>query len=352
MTRDGTAEGINTDNGAAPELLTAALLHACDRVLHEPGRRQHRFSWLRAPDAPQDGWLVVDAYYPANRLVAVIGPPDAPEQALCRELVPPRGLRLLVLDPSRLPDERSELDAQLRRLIDELGPAPERGHETPLPGERGEGPSITGVTVGPLVAAFSSQAPAAAPPSRRVGQSHAAATERGARFVAAHKDRLRRPAGERPLPSGSPTRTAVARRPPAPVARPVPARRAPAGRGERPSEARTTELLLGLAALAVVLAEVYLVVALIVLPGGGFLLAFGLALDASARALGPVAAVRSGHGGWAWLCVLGGSPVVAAFALYRREGPVRVDPGPLAGLVSLLAMALIALALVGALLGL
>jgi hypothetical protein len=352
MTRDGTAEGISTDHGAAPALPTASLLNACDSVLREPGRRQHRFSWLRAPDAPPDGWLVVDAYYPAGRLVAVIGAPDAPEQALCRELVPPRGLRLLVLDPSRLPDDRAELDQELRRLIDELGPAPERAYETPLPGERAEGPSIADLAVGRVVAAFSSEEPPEPPPPRRVGPSHGAATERGARFVAAHKDRFQRPAGGRLRPPGAPQMPATAGRAPAP-ARPLPARppASVAAVTGRRSGARALELVLGLVGLVVVLGEVYLAVGRIALEGGSVLLGFGLALDACARALGAVAASRSGHDSWAWWCVLGGSPAVAAFALYRSEGPVRVDPGPLAGLISLLAMALIVVSLAGAVLG-
>jgi hypothetical protein len=353
MTREGTAEGIKTDHETAQAPSVGALLDACDLVLREPGRRRHLFSWLRAPGAPQDGWLAVDAYYPASRLVAVIGAPDTPEHAVCRELVPPRGLRLLVLDPGRLPVERAGLEAELRQLIDELGPAPARAHEAPLPGERAGGPSITEVTVGRVVAAFSTEPPPVPPPPRRIGQSQAAATERGVRFVAAHKGRLQPAAGERPRPQGALARPAAARRPPAPAARIAPARRpapvAPAG--DRTAGTQPLAIVLGLVALAVVLAELYLAVGRIALAGGSVMLGFGVALDACARALGGVAAGRSGREDWAWWCVLGGSPAVAAFALYRPEGPVRVDPAPLAGLISLLAMTLIVISLVGALLG-
>jgi hypothetical protein len=352
MTRDGTAEGMSTDHETAQAPSIGALLDACDRVLREPGRRRHLFSWLRPPGAPQDGWLAVDAYYPASRLVAVIGAPETPDHAVCRELVPPRGLRLLVLDPARLPAERAGLDAELRQMIDELGPAPARAHEPPLPGGRA-GPSITEVTVGRVVAAFSTEQPPVPPPQRRVGQSQAAATERGVRFVAAHKGRLQPAARERPRPQAALAPPAAARRPAA-VTAPIPPARQPTPvvpAGEPSAGTQPLAIVLGLVALAVVLAELYLAVGRIALQGGSVMLGFGLALDACARALGGVAAGRSGREDWAWGCVLGGSPAVAAFALYRPEGPVRVDPAPLAGLISLLAMALIVVSLVGALLG-
>jgi hypothetical protein len=85
--------------------------------------------------------------------------------------------------------------------------------------------------------------------------------------------------------------------------------------------------------------------------GGHVLLAFGLALDACARALGTVAASRAGDEPAAWWCALGGSPFVAAFALFAPSGPVKVDPAPLAGYVALAACGSAALWLVGAALG-
>ena len=68
--------------------------------------------------------------------------------------------------------------------------------------------------------------------------------------------------------------------------------------------------------------EVYVLVVRTALDHDRLLLAFGVALDAGARALGTVAAARAGRLGWAWACAIGGSPVVAAFALFRRDGPV------------------------------
>jgi hypothetical protein len=62
--------------------------------------------------------------------------------------------------------------------------------------------------------------------------------------------------------------------------------------------------------------------------------ASGLALDASARALGTVAACQAGSPGWAWACALGGSPLVVSFASLQSDGPVDVDPAPLAGVVA------------------
>jgi hypothetical protein len=46
-----------------------------------------------------------------------------------------------------------------------------------------------------------------------------------------------------------------------------------------------------------------------------------------------------------------GSPAVASFSLRQSDGPVMVDPAPLAGLLSLVAMGLVAVALLAALLG-
>ena len=54
------------------------------------------------------------------------------------------------------------------------------------------------------------------------------------------------------------------------------------------------------------------------------------------RALGTVAAERADRRGWACACAIVGSPVVAWVALFRRPGD-RLEPAPLAGLVSLAA---------------
>ena len=100
-------------------------------------------------------------------------------------------------------------------------------------------------------------------------------------------------------------------------------------------------MLVGVALAAVLAFELYVGVGKLALGGGHVVLAFGLALDGAARALGTVAAERAGETGWAWACVLGGSPAVAGFAVFGRDGPVATEPAPLAGIISVLAMLLI-----------
>jgi hypothetical protein len=109
-------------------------------------------------------------------------------------------------------------------------------------------------------------------------------------------------------------------------------------------------LILGLSLAGVLLLEVYFGVVGAGLDGGQVVLAFGLALDACARALGTIAASRDGEPDWAWWSALGGSPVVAALAWPRRGGPARADPAPLAGLLSALALGALTIALLAALL--
>ena len=101
--------------------------------------------------------------------------------------------------------------------------------------------------------------------------------------------------------------------------------------------------VLGVILLAILLAEVYLGVAVVGFGHGQPLLAIAFALDAGARALGTTAAGHAGLRDWTWLCALGGSPLVATFASYQRQGAVAVEPLPLAGVISLLAMAMAAL---------
>lgn len=81
---------------------------------------------------------------------------------------------------------------------------------------------------------------------------------------------------------------------------------------------------------------------------GHVLFGFGLALDACARGLGTIAATREVASDWAWWCALGGSPVVAWFALFQTDGPVRTEPAPLAGLIAVLAMLVLAATLLAA----
>jgi hypothetical protein len=98
----------------------------------------------------------------------------------------------------------------------------------------------------------------------------------------------------------------------------------------------------------VLLLETYVGVVAAGLDGGRLVLAFGLALDVCARGLGTIAASRDGELDWAWWCALGGSPVVVSFAVLGRRGPVTAEPAPLAGLLSVLALASLVIAIVTA----
>ena len=81
--------------------------------------------------------------------------------------------------------------------------------------------------------------------------------------------------------------------------------------------------------------ELYLGVARGALDHGHIVLAFALALDACARAVGTIAARRAGRPDWAWGCVLIGSPAVAIFS---RSEDATAEPAPLAGLLAVVAL--------------
>jgi hypothetical protein len=238
----------------------AQMLDLCDRALKELGRRQHIFSWLRAPEAGPEEWLQVDAYYPANRLVVVLHEHPGPYDHLYSELVPAHGLRLLEL-------EAADIDGgefALMQKLAALGPAPRRAQ---------------GADTGVL-----------GPPA-----------------VRARKHEQRHPSAQ-------------------------------AG------------LVLGVALAAVLLVEGFAGVVVWALDGGHLVLAFGLALDVCARGLGTLAATRAGRPEWEWLCALGGSPLVAGFAARARQDPDTAETAPLAGLISAIALAALAIALLAALL--
>lgn len=116
----------------------------------------------------------------------------------------------------------------------------------------------------------------------------------------------------------------------------------------RAAERQLAGVLAGFALAAVLVAEVYAGVARAGFDSGNVLLAFGLALDACSRGLGTIAAGREGSSEWAWWCLLGGSPVVAWFALFQDQGPVRTEPAPLAGVMGMLALLVLAVALLAA----
>jgi hypothetical protein len=80
------------------------------------------------------------------------------------------------------------------------------------------------------------------------------------------------------------------------------------------------------------------------------LLAFAIGLDVCARALGTIGAARTGDRPATWTCALCGSPFVAAFALGGQDGLLDVDPIPLAGLLALFALSVLAVTVVVAVL--
>lgn len=118
-----TTEGLRPDLGTGDSVTPAQALELCDRIVGEPSRRQHLFGWLRAPEAPRDQWLPVDAYYPGHRLVIVWRPAPGPNDDLYRELVPAHGLRLLDLTPAKIAGDRQEAERRLRALLRAAGAA-------------------------------------------------------------------------------------------------------------------------------------------------------------------------------------------------------------------------------------
>ena len=289
MVGDTRSELNRGGSGAASR---DAILNLCDRLLDEVGRRQHLFSWLRAPGAGTEEWLAVDAYYPARRLVVLCRDTDGEYDALFDELIPAHGLGLL----------RVELDA--------LGPHPEAAVSAQIEALELPSREMFDVSLG--------AAPVRVSPMARVGESLAQAT-------------------------APPVRPRVRLTP----------RGAAAGAATRASYDASLALGVGVGvALAIVLTvELYLGVGEIALGGDHWLLAFGFALDIVARVLGLVAGERAGRIDWAVWSVIGGSPVVAGFTLFRQEGRMTTEPGPIAGLISVVAMTAVVLWVVGSLLG-
>ncbi len=316
MTTDRLAGGLRApgpEGARSSALSVGTILSLCDRLLDEVGRRRHIFAWLRAPGSETEEWLAVDAYYPGNRLVVVCRPEPGPHDHLYGELVPRHGLRLAQFAPADLGPEPASAELALARMIDALGPPRPRAM-----GQVAEQRARAAVKPG-AGAAAGPRTPAAAGPSSHVGP-RAAAVQRAVRFVTSHEsDALRRQRARHALAGGA-------------------LRRGPG----------TAAALALAAALA---AEAYLGVVLLALAGGHGLLAVGIALDACSRALGTVAAERTGSRGWAWACLLGGSPVVAVFALFGHSGPVAVAPAPLASLISLLAGVVLVIAVAALILG-
>ncbi len=162
------------------------------------------------------------------------------------------------------------------------------------------------------------------------------------------RDRLAEvgPVADRPAVSSGSSRA-----PTAEPAKPGP------GHSAGPSAARTvrapahplpatpaTGMLIALTLAIALCVEFYLGIAK-ALGRGHWLIAFGLALDLGARTIGTIVAARIGETGWAWGCVIIGSPAVAACSL-PEDGAVRADPARLAGVLALLAMMFAVLGLV------
>lgn len=120
--------------------------------------------------------------------------------------------------------------------------------------------------------------------------------------------------------------------------------------GEPAAHPERVGAVIGFALAVILLLEIYAGVVEWGLNGGHLVLAFGLAIDVCARALGTIAAERAGEPDWGWWCALVGSPVVARFVLAGDRGPVTVEPAPLAGVLSCLALAALTIALLAAVL--
>jgi hypothetical protein len=254
------------------------LLDACDRALGEVGRRSHLFSWLR-PNGPGAGWLPVDAYYPRHRLVVICREQAEQHDGLYAELIPRHGLHLLELSPRTLGDDREQVPLALSAMLEQFAIPPPPPEPEP-------------------------DTPRRPPRGANIAQAAAA---------------LAVPAAPRfPHDFHRPPRRALE------------------------PEALAAGMVLGLALVGALIAEVYLDVSVVAVSDGYILLAFGIALDVVARALGTLAARRAGTIGWAWACALVGSLAVARFTLFSSDGPVAADPAPIAGLLSLLALAVIA----------
>lgn len=333
MTTDGLAADPpvpDPTSGGTGILPVGTIIALCDQLLGEISRRSHFFTWLRAPDAGAQDWLAVDAYYPCNRLVVICRSESGAHDQLYAELVPAHSLRLLRIVPAELGGDRAHAAIVLGRSLSALAPPP---MPAPEPEELTATRALAALTQPPAraFAALAKPAPEPAASRRHAGPAQAEAARRAARFVASH------PAAPKPKPD---VREAPLPTPPRIPVRPARAPRSPPA-PTHPGEAQTVGAIAGLALVAIVAAEVYVAVAKAALVSGRVVLGFGLALDACARALGTVAAERARQPAWTWGCLVGGSPVVATFALFRSSGPEWVDPAPLAGLISLLAIVIV-----------
>jgi hypothetical protein len=361
MTTDRLAPGSRAsapggDERAQDGLPATTILSMCDRLLGEVGRRHHMFAWLRAPGAGSAEWLAVDAYYPRNRLVVMCRSRPGEHDALYRELIPGHGLKFLALDPRELGNDRGTVEAALAATIFRLQDGPRRERLRPRmprpgPAVARSAPTSNGARPDSAQARTSPAAPVAAPPVTSVAMPEPEAPPLPPPAVEPEPTQaleldfteILEPEREQPepepvrapAPDGAPARRE--RRPPAPGGW------GPVKRGHGALAQGLLQVLgviLGLAFAGLLIGELYLGLVRVAFIEVRVLLALGIVIDACARALGTVAAERAGRRVWALGCAIVGSPVVIIFTLLRPSGRVKVEPAPLAGVLSLIACAL------------
>lgn len=333
MTADRRARGLREPEPGSDRVRRSLpvpdILATCDRLLGEVGRRDHLFAWLRAPGPGEREWLPVDAYYPRARLAVMCRRRTWPHAEHYRELIPAHGLGLLRLDPSALGSDREAVETALAAKLSDLDHAPG------VPAQRSENGRTRSEN------------------GRTLSENGRARSENGR--TRPENGRTRSDIGRtrseigRARPENGPSggSTPVAPHPAAFHAPgSVPAKWTPV-RVERTPMATGVEhglgVVLGLLLAVVLIAEVYLAFTKVAV-GGRILMAVAIAIEACSRAVGTVAAERAGERIWAAACAIGGSPVVAWYALLR-PGRGDVEPAPLAGRLAVLAgvLALVAL---------
>lgn len=342
MTVDSLATGLRMPASDASEsrqdgLPPDTILSLCDRLLGEVGRRRHMFAWLRAPGSSLGDWLPVDAYYPRHRLVVMCRSNFAAHGSLYEGSVTTHGLKFLALDPADLGDDRETAAAALAAQLIDVEPVSRHGRSRARsraglhPTDPSETPPVPARR--PVAVATPTNQPGpAAPPAERTARP---------------TDDTRPPAitpPEWPAPAPEPARRRAAVRGSARAERewsPVEHRRGPIRAGVE----QVVGIVIGLALAAALIAELYLALITVAAGDGRPVLGIAIVLDAGSRLLGTVAAERAGRRLWACACAIGGAPIVACFTLLRRSGPVKVEPAPLAAVVSALA-GLLALAAV------
>jgi hypothetical protein len=265
-----------------------AVLDRLDSQLGEIARRQHRFAWLRDPGSGE--WLVVDAYYPGNRVVVILTE-DRRLMSLCGDLVPRNGLFLVALSAAEVTEDASALISQLRTRLEIQGWVPRSDLR------RGQPPPAPAAPTGP--------APVLAPAPRPTDAPSGPARSDGDDFE---------------VPAGVRIRT------PRPTAPPRP--------GASPAEG----IGIGITLVLAVVLELAAGGGLVGLGAGDYVLGFGCVLDACARVLGLVVASQNADLDAAWTSVIFGSP-----ALWGLKDSEQSDLAPVARVTAILAGLMVAL---------